>query len=261
MVTRIIELKRPKVKNPLFIEGLPGIGHVGRIAADYLIEQLGAQKFAEMYSSHFMPSVLLHETSAVHLLRNEFYSWKAQKKGQRDLFILIGDSQSIDPEGHYEIVERILNYLSGFGVKDIITLGGLSVGKLKKPRVVGVVSDPALVKKYRGYGIDFDMGARVGTVVGATGLLLGLARYYEMRGICLLGETVGFPVIPDPRSARAILEVLIKILNIDIDLTKLERKVREMERFINRLEEIRKKTAAQLFRPRARPEKELRYIG
>jgi hypothetical protein len=105
------------------------------------------------------------------------------------------------------------------------------------------------------------MGARVGTVVGATGLLLGLARYYEMRGICLLGETVGFPVIPDPRSARAILEVLIKILNIDIDLTKLERKVREMERFINRLEEIRKKTAAQLFRPRARPEKELRYIG
>ncbi|MEM7826591.1 MAG: PAC2 family protein, partial [Candidatus Aenigmatarchaeota archaeon] len=59
MVTKIIELEKPKLKNPIFVEGLPGIGNVGRIACGYLIEELKAKKFAELYSSHFMPFVLL----------------------------------------------------------------------------------------------------------------------------------------------------------------------------------------------------------
>ena len=73
MTTKIVETERPKLKNPIFIEGLPGVGNVGRIAAGYLVEELKAKKFAELFSSHFMPFVLLHENSAVHVLKNEFY--------------------------------------------------------------------------------------------------------------------------------------------------------------------------------------------
>ena len=90
--------QKPKLKNPLFIEGLPGVGNVGRIAAGYLVEELGAKKFADLLSSHFMPFVLLHQSAAVHVLKNEFYYLKAKGKDQRDLIILIGDSQSVDPE-------------------------------------------------------------------------------------------------------------------------------------------------------------------
>ena len=77
--TKIIMLKKPRLKNPIFIEGLPGVGNVGRIAAGYLVEELGAKKFAELYSPHFMPFVLLHQTSEIHMLRNEFYYWKGKK--------------------------------------------------------------------------------------------------------------------------------------------------------------------------------------
>jgi len=80
MATKIVELKKPKLHNPLFVEGLPGVGNVGRIASGYLIEELKAEKFAELYSSHFMPFVLLHQSSAVHVLKNEFYYWRAKKK-------------------------------------------------------------------------------------------------------------------------------------------------------------------------------------
>lgn len=265
MTTKIIELEKPKLKNPLFIEGLPGVGNVGRIAAGYLVEELGAKKFAEIISSHFMPFVLLHQTSAVHVLKNEFYYWKAKGKGQRDLILLIGDSQSADGEGHYEVADEILKYVSKYGVKEQFTLAGLSIGEQSAaPKVVGAVSDQELIKKYSKHGIDFSAGSRVGTIVGASGLLIGLGKYYGIKGVCLLGETVGFPIIPDPKSAEEVLKVLTKILNVKLDTSKLEKKVKEMEDFIKKMQDVEKKAMMQMMKPPEKPgdEKEkLTYIG
>jgi uncharacterized protein (TIGR00162 family) len=264
MVTRIIELKKPKLKDPLFIEGLPGVGNVGRIAAGYLVEELKAEKFAELFSSHFMPFVLLHQSSAVHVLKNEFYYCKG-RGNRRDLIILIGDSQSVDPEGYYEIAEEILNYVKKFGVKEMFTLAGLSVGEMtEKPKVIGAASEPDVIKKYKKYGIDFDAGAKVGTIVGASGLLLGLGRYHDIKGICLLGETLGFPIIPDPKSAEAILNILTKVLGIKIDTNKLKKKVKEMEEFIKKIEDVQRKALTQMMKTRevkGEEKEQLTYIG
>jgi hypothetical protein len=258
--------KLPKLKDPIFIEGLPGVGNVGRIAAGYLAEQLKAEEFAELFSPHFLPFVLLHQSSAVHVLKNEFYFWKAKRKDQRDLIILIGDSQSIDPIGHYEIVETVLDFLEELGVKDIITIAGLNVGKLEKePKVIGAVSEPDVIEKYKKYGIDFQAGSKVGTIVGASGLFLGLGRYRGMKGLCLLGETSGFPIIPDPRSAEAVLKTLTKILNVEIDMSKLQDKVKEMENFMKKIEKVQHRAIRQLLAQQMKKppeaEKELRYIG
>jgi len=262
MTTKIIEMEKPKLKNPIFIEGLPGVGNVGRIAAGYLLEELKAKKFAELFSSHFMPFVLLHQSSAVHMLKNEFYYYKGK---DRDVIILVGDSQSVNPEGHYEIVETILDYIEKLGVKEMITLAGLSVGEqVKEPKIIGAVSDPELVKKYDGYGIDFEAGSRVGTIVGASGLLLGLGYVRGIKGICLLGETVGFPIIPDPKSAEAMLKVLIKMLKVKIDVSKLQKKVKEMEDFIKKIEEFQMKAMGQMMKPAEKPgeqKEKLSYIG
>jgi uncharacterized protein (TIGR00162 family) len=265
MSTKIVESEKPKLKEPIFIAGLPGVGNVGRIAAGYLAEQLKAKKFADLYSSHFMPFVLLHQSSAVHVLKNEFYFWKAQKKNQRDVIILIGDSQSADPEGHYEIVDEILKYIKSLGVKEMFTLAGLSVGEQSKtPKVIGAVSDTELTTKYKNIGIDFDAGSRVGTIVGASGLLLGLGRQYDMKGTCLLGETVGFPIIPDPKSAEELLKVLLKILNLKIDLSKLDDKVKEMEDFIKKIEDVQRRAVGQMMKPpeeKGEQKDKLSYIG
>lgn len=284
MTTRIIESKRPRLKNPIFIEGLPGVGNVGRIAAGYLVEELKAVKFAELYSSHFMPLVLIQKDSTAHVLKNEFYYWtpkgkggkgkgRKDKGGQRDMIILIGDSQSIDPEGHYEVVEEILNYVKKLGVKEMFTLAGLGVGEKKdKPEIVGAVNRPELVKKYSKYGINFDTGDRIGTIVGASGLLLGLGASIGIDSVCLLGETSGLPIIPDPKSAEAVLSTLAKMLGIKIDTSKIEKKVKEMESFIKRMEEMQRRAVMQMMKESMKPpgkagegaegeEEELSYIG
>ncbi|UCD07492.1 MAG: proteasome assembly chaperone family protein [Candidatus Aenigmatarchaeota archaeon] len=264
-MTVIKVFERPKLKNPILIEGLPGVGNIGRVAVGYLIEELGAKKFAQLYSEHFFPFVMLHENYQIHLLKNEFYYWKAKKPGQRDLILLIGDCQSLSTHGHYEIIETILNFVEKFGVKEMFTIGGLATGEIEdKPKVLGAVSHKELAKKYGKFGIDFSAGERVGYIVGASGLFLGLGKERGMKGVCMLGETSGFPIVTDPKAADVVLEALTKILKIKIDTTKLDKRVAEMEKFIKKVEDLQRKALTQISKEEKAPVKgkeQLRYIG
>lgn len=259
--TQIFVDKKPHLKNPICITGLPGIGNIGRIAIGYAVHQLKAKKFADLYSPYFFPFVMIHN-DVVHTLKNEFYYYKNPKG--RDLILLIGDCQTYDPKGHYEVVGKILEFLKGLGCKQIVTVGGFGTGKVsEKPKVFGVVSEPEMIKDYKKYGITFDIGGQIGTIVGASGLLVGLGRIHGIKGICLLGETTGFPIITDPTSAEAVLSILQKILNVKIDLTKLEEKVKAMHDFIKKLEEIQRQAVEQMQRGGGAGKKpeDLKYIG
>ncbi len=240
----IIELKKVELKNPLLIEGLPGIGLIGKLAADHLIVELGAEKFAELYSPHFMHQAVIEPNSTVRPMRNEFYCWKGKES---DLIILVGDTQPqpTDSYGHYEVVGVILDYMEKFGVKTIFTLGGSSTGgqEVKTPRVFGAATDEGMAKKYSQYGITFksDPGS---AIVGASGLLLALGYLRGMKGLCLLGESPGYLVI-DARSAKSVLEVLTKILQIKADMSELERRAQETEQFIKKVQDMEKKQRLQ----------------
>jgi len=50
--------EKPELKNPIFVEGLPGIGNVGKLAAEHLKDELDAKKFAYLYSKFLPPQVL-----------------------------------------------------------------------------------------------------------------------------------------------------------------------------------------------------------
>ena len=43
--------ENPKLEDPTFVQGLPGIGNVGKLAAEHLKDELKAVKFAEIFSS------------------------------------------------------------------------------------------------------------------------------------------------------------------------------------------------------------------
>ena len=65
--------KIPKLNNPLFIEGLPGIGNVGKVAIDFMIDELKAIKLYEITSSAFPHSVFVNEENLVELPTVEIY--------------------------------------------------------------------------------------------------------------------------------------------------------------------------------------------
>ena len=262
MDTWIEVLEKPKLKNPIFIEGLPGIGNVGRIVAGSLIEELKAKKFAHLYSPYFSPFVLL-QNDVVHVLRNEFFYWQ-DPKGKNDLIILVGDCQSSEQGGfgHYEVAAKILDFVEGYGTKFIYTLGGFGTGEIEKdePEVLGAVSDEKLMKEFGKYKINFEeTSEKVGMIIGATGLILGLGKLRGMDGVCLMGETTGFPILTDPKAAKSVIKVLIEAIGLDINLASLDGRVKEMKSFLKRLEDIQMR--AMKHQKETVKKDELRYIG
>ncbi len=264
-MTDIKVLEKPKLKNPILIEGLPGVGNIGRVSVTYLIKELKAKKFAKFYSEHFFPFIMVEEGYKIKLLKNEFFYYKTKKAGGRDIIFLTGDSQSLSPHGHYEVMEKVLDFVSKLGVKEIITVGGLATGEVEeKPSVLGAVTHEEGLKKYKGKGIKFTAGEKVGYIVGAAGLLVGLGRERGMKGMCILGETSGFPIVTDPKAAEAVLDCLTKILNVKVDMTRLEERVKDMEKFIKKVEELQRKAIMEITKEEKAPVKgkeQLRYIG
>jgi hypothetical protein len=225
------------LENPLFIEGLPGIGNVGKLAVEHLVDSVKASKFAELYCKDFPPQVFINSDGTTELVKNEFYYWKAKKKNQRDLVLLTGDYQGLSSQGQYELVEKILDIVEDIGVKEMFTLGGYGLGhEIKNPKVLCATTDKHLVKKMKKYGAIFRKNEPGGGIVGASGLLLGLGKLRGFEGTCFMGETPGYLV--DPKSAKAVLKILMKITNVDVNLSALEEKAKEIEQIAQQLREI-----------------------
>ncbi len=231
---------------PVFIEGLPGIGHVGKLVAEHLIQELGAIKIAEISSIYFPPQVIIGENGVVRLCNNELYRYS----GELGSFLfLIGDFQSTSNEGHYLLSQVYVDIANELGVKRIYTIGGYGVGQfIDTPRVIAAVNKAALSPLVIEAGGVFSDGEPGGGIIGAAGLMLGLSCPLGIEGICLMGETSGYLV--DPKSAALVLDVLSHLLGITIDPTNLKDRAGEMEVAVQRLLEQEKKG-----------EEELSYIG
>lgn len=252
------EYVKPKLKNPVFIEGLPGFGQVGRLAAEHLVKELKAVKFGELLCTSFPPEVFIEKDGIVKLIKNEFfYSKKA------NVIILVGDSQSTDVRGQYELSDAILDVAGKYGTKLVFTLGGYATGVLKEtPSVFGAATSKELIKKYEKYGIIFRTETERGSIVGASGLIIGLAPLRDMGGICLMGETPGHPLFVDAKSAEAVLAILGKILGVKIDMKELEERAKEIEKFRTTVQQMMQKASKGAHeKEKAAIQEQLRYIG
>jgi uncharacterized protein (TIGR00162 family) len=253
--TVIKELTKVELKNPILIEGLPGLGLVGKIATRYLIKQLKAQKLAYLYSPHFPYFVLVSKKGSVRLLRGTFYFWK-NDGGENDLILFTGDSQAQTIEGQYEISNSILDFAQKHGVKLVITIGGYRV-ETDKPKVVAAATSQTLLNRALQANVVISpMGS---PIVGTAGLILGLAPFRKIEALCLLGETRGY--LPDPKAAKSVLEVLMKILGINVDLAGLDAEIAKAESMVARLRKIEEKRMLQAEEMRREEDKKITYIS
>jgi uncharacterized protein (TIGR00162 family) len=229
-------IEKVQLNDPVLVEGLPGVGNVGKLAADYLKEKLDAKPLATIYSKFFPPQVYVNEDGLTRLVSQELSYRRAAGPKERDLLLLGGDYQGITPEGQYELTERVLSVAHSLGAKELYTLAGFAQGRvIETPRVLGAATSPERVEAMKKFGVVFSRNDPGGGLIGASGLFLGLGRLYDMHGVCLMGETSGYFV--DPRSAEAVLRVLTKILAIEVDFSDLEAKAKEIDRIAKKIHE------------------------
>ena len=92
----------------------------------------------------------------------------------------------------------------------IVTIGGMPLTEERAQVFVAATS--------RRLALEFmDKGAVIyskGRIVGATGLMLGLAKERNMEGICLLGATSGFR--SDRGAGFSVFKFLMKALGNEV---------------------------------------------
>ena len=253
------EKRIPHLRNPVLVEGLPGIGNVGKIAIDFVIEELKAKKLYSLFSYTFPHSVFVNENDLVELPSIELYYKKFGNGKKRDLLILTGDVQPVDEVSSYEFCDKLIEIAKKFKSKEIITTGGIGLQEIpENPRVFITGNGKKIIDAYaKNTTVEKKIHGVVGPIVGVSGLLVGLGKMRQMDGVALLAETFGHPMYLGVKGAHEILKVLNAKLGLKLNLNKLDKEIQHLEK-----ETIRRNNKMNALRQAIKKGKnETSYIG
>jgi hypothetical protein len=243
-----------ELDDPVLVEGLPGVGHVGKLAAEHILEEFDEDTtlVRRVYSEHFPPQVDIGEDGVAELTSASFYAVETEG---RDLLVLTGEHQAQDTRGHYRTTSTFLDIAESFGVTEAFALGGVPTGELiDEYNVFGAATGSGFVEELEEEGVEFREDEPAGGIVGVSGLVLGLGARRGLDAVCLMGETSGYLV--DPKSAQAVLEVLEATLGFEVGYDSLEDRADEMEDVMNKIQEMEQQQSMDI-----PSDDDLRYIG
>lgn len=216
MVVKIVETAEFNLDHPILVEGLPGLGLVGTIAATYLVDKLKMEPLGYIVSDKFPPIAAIHNNVPLHPAR--IYVSK-----KHNLVVLF--SEFVIPlNAIYSLSEAIYQWAVEKKVSKIISLGGIVI-KGEQDEVFGIASTPALVKELDGKGIKM---IREGATTGVNGVLLAECAAHGFPAASLLAEASQNYM--DPKGAALVIEALKKITSLDIDTTALIKESAELEK-------------------------------
>ncbi len=256
METTRIELEREfSVENPIFIEGLAGIGHIGRNVVSYIADHTGAEKIGEITSHHFPPFAMVTDDKTVETIKNTIY--ELEREDKQDIVLLEGNAQASTPEGHHEVATKVMDIVEELEASQIITVGGYGQGDVvENPEVFGVTTDKDSQEEYKDLGVTFEHD--VGQIVGVSGLLLGMGEERGFDGVCVLGETPGF-LLSDPKSTEEVLKVVEQMIDVEIDYSDLDEKVNESQDILKKVQNLKQSESPK--QEQSSGNTDLGYIG
>ncbi|MFC2003027.1 PAC2 family protein [Chloroflexota bacterium] len=219
---------RPRLRVPNMLAAWPGIANVSIIVAQYLQRKLNFKELGEIEASNFFdPIGVLAKDSVVEapqFPQSKFYYLK--NKGEAsDTILFIGDDQPAAKS--YELANCVVDVALKFEVNRIYTCAAAltRIHHTEQPRVWGVATSHDVAAD-----LEKQYLVRKGNlhISGLNGLLLGVAKERDIKGVCLLGEVPMYASrIPNPMAALAITRALTTMLGIEVDLTELAQQASE----------------------------------
>lgn len=222
----------PKLSNPLMIAAWPGMGGVAIVATKYLTERLDAQEFGSIEPDEFfdLGGVLIENSvvKEIGIPEGKFYFYESGEGN--DLIIFMSEAQ---PQMKaYGLANLVLDVAQRFKVKRLYTFAAAPthIYHTNRPKVLAAATNPKLVQELEKYDVTL---LKEGSISGLNGLLLGVAKQRDFDGICLLGEIPIYTTqVANPRSSKAVLEVLTQMTGLEIDMTEIDSWAKETDREI-----------------------------
>lgn len=218
-----------KSKNPLVIQGFPGIGLVGNIACQHLIEELGMKYMGSIDSRYFPPLAVLFN-GRVHM------PVRIYEDAKNEIVVVISDIP-VHPTASYDISKVLTDWMKSINARTIISIAGIATTTGQR-RVFGGATTDELLEKIKDKTEIF----QVGTISGISGSIMTECFLRGLPAISLLGETPG--PNPDPRAAVEVINVLNGLYGLSIDTEKLTSQAEQIEHELSKLAEQVRTTEA-----------------
>ncbi len=208
-MARIVEHVAFEFESPYIVEGLPGVGLVGKIAVDHLVETLEMEHVASCYCEG-LPRVATYQNGSYEA-RPPVRIYGDQN---RELLALQSDVP-VSPQNAAQFAGCVTGWFDSHGITPIC-LSGLPAEKDGVPEMYGIATgdDSALDS----HGID--PPTESGMIRGPTGALLAEAEKQDLDGVGLVVESN--QQFPDPEAARVLLvDAIEPITGIAVDTETL----------------------------------------
>ncbi len=213
--------KKIKVKDGIAIQGFPGIGNIGKLAVDFLIDEIKPKEIARIRSILFPNHVLVNEKNLIEPL---YIKILYKKIKNRNIVFISGNAQPTNEYYCHIFAYRLVNFLKSLGVTKIITTGGIGLSEEPQdPKVYCTGNDPSFINEFKKLKINTNLMNFIGPIVGLTGIVPSVAKEYNIKSVILLAEGFNHPFYIGINSSKKIIEILDKKYKLNVNIKKLEK--------------------------------------
>ena len=215
---RFVEKKPLNLSGYTLIEGFPGMGLVGTIAAKYLSEKLHGTESGYIVSDAFIPVIRVHEGLPVHPSR--IYV------SEKNKLVLLVSEQIVPQLFTNRMSKAIVDWIQKKKIKRVISLSGIRAlpHKEGKLSVYGIASDEASKKMLKQFKVEI---IKEGITSGITALMMLEFKDRKIEAFSLLGNV---QIAADYKAAAALIEKLNEMLGLSIDAKPLRKEAKETEK-------------------------------
>lgn len=241
------------IKNPIIIQGFPGIGNIGKMTVDYLIEKNKAKKIMSIYSSYIANTVIIDKDNLIKMLAIKIYHTEINKK---NFLFISGDTQPLNKYYSYLTAENIVNIVKETEPQLIMTLGGIGLtNAVDDARVFITTTDKKYLKEFDTFiihepkanksgkksakpkkktkkkltknNLNVSLFGYVGPIIGLTGLVTAISGLYNIPNVVLLTETLSDPFHFGINESKKILSLLSEKYNLNVNLKTYEKEFKD----------------------------------
>jgi proteasome assembly chaperone (PAC2) family protein len=215
------EQEKVTLQNPIAVVGSPGLGSIGKLVVDKIVEETKAELITKLYSTHLpikyhtKPAYLAHyalpgvggikvEKSEIDLPKVEFFISKPS-------LILVNGYHS-NFKGAYEVANKVVEILKELGTNRIVLAAGFGS---KEKKVCCAGTSLKLVQEMKeNYNLETEYQ---GPFYGFSGLVFGAAKLKGVDAVTLFAGVEpkpGVPELPAKDSSKLLVDVLKKMIVI-----------------------------------------------
>ena len=202
---------------PTLVEGLPGVGLVGKLAADHLVDAFDMVHYGTARCEG-LPEIAVYSEGEPDV-RGPV---RLYADTERDLLVLQSDAP-VSPEAAESFAGCIVEWFEANDVTPLF-LSGMPSERNEAPSLYGIATGDGAALLVEA---DVPSPTESGAITGPTGALVHEAQRVGLTSVGLVVEAD--PQFPDPEAAGALLEMGIgPLADIEVDTAELAEQAEEI---------------------------------